>query len=210
MYLTRMFLDTTKRAVMRALNDRNQLHGAIERAFSGERQHPLWRLDTLRGETCLLLLSEDEPDLTEAARQFGREDAWETRRYDPLLERIQDGTKWRFRLTANPTYSVPAPGEKRGKVQAHITPQHQSEWLMHQAERNGFSVKPEVFQVSESRWCQFYKGADNNRRVSLLAVTFEGVLTVTDAERFRETLCGGIGRGKAYGMGLLTVVRCDE
>ena len=28
-----------------------------------------------------------------------------------------------------------------------------------------------------------------------------------DAEKFREALTGGIGRGKAYGLGLLTVVR---
>ena len=44
-------------------------------------------------------------------------------------------------------------------------------------------------------------------QVKLLGVTYEGLLTVTDAEKFREALTGGIGRGKAYGLGLLTVVR---
>jgi len=39
-----------------------------------------------------------------------------------------------------------------------------------------------------------------------MAVTYEGILTVTDKERFRKTLIEGIGREKAYGMGLLTVV----
>ena len=47
-------------------------------------------------------------------------------------------------------------------------------------------------------------------RVSLLAVTYEGVLRVTDAALFRRTLTEGIGRGKAYGMGLLTVMRAPE
>ena len=41
----------------------------------------------------------------------------------------------------------------------------------------------------------------------LLAVTYEGVLTVTDTELFCKALTEGIGRGKAYGMGLLTVAR---
>ena len=43
--------------------------------------------------------------------------------------------------------------------------------------------------------------------VSLLAVTFTGILTVTDKMRFRKTLMEGIGRGKAFGMGLLTVIK---
>lgn len=48
------------------------------------------------------------------------------------------------------------------------------------------------------------------RPVSLLSVTFEGFLTVTDADLFRCTLTEGIGRGKAYGMGMLTVVRAVD
>ena len=51
-----------------------------------------------------------------------------------------------------------------------------------------------------------YKGAERERPVSLLAVTYEGLLTVTDAALFRRTLTEGIGRGKAYGLGLLTVM----
>ena len=42
--------------------------------------------------------------------------------------------------------------------------------------------------------------------VTLLQATFEGVLTVTDAAAFRNALTKGIGRAKAYGMGMLTVV----
>ena len=37
-----------------------------------------------------------------------------------------------------------------------------------------------------------------------------GKITVTDARRFKETLCHGIGREKAYGQGLLTIVRCHN
>ena len=45
------------------------------------------------------------------------------------------------------------------------------------------------------------------KRVLLREATYEGVLTVTDADKFKELLCNGLGRGKAYGMGLLTVMR---
>jgi len=30
---------------------------------------------------------------------------------------------------------------------------------------------------------------------------------VTDAEQFRALLCQGMGRGKAYGLGLMTIMR---
>lgn len=90
---------------------------------------------------------------------------------------------------------------------AHITPNHQKEWLLNRAERFGFELKEDEFQVTGSRWYRFRKKKDEKTYVSLLAVTFEGVLTVKDAELFKQTLCNGIGREKAFGMGLLTVVR---
>lgn len=37
-------------------------------------------------------------------------------------------------------------------------------------------------------------------------MTYEGILKVCDEEKFKELLVAGIGRGKAYGMGLLTIV----
>lgn len=39
------------------------------------------------------------------------------------------------------------------------------------------------------------------------SVLFEGRLRVTDADRFRQTLERGIGSGKAYGFGLLSIAR---
>ena len=42
--------------------------------------------------------------------------------------------------------------------------------------------------------------------MTLLAVTYEGILQVTDPEQFRALLCQGMGRGKAYGLGLMTIL----
>lgn len=50
-------------------------------------------------------------------------------------------------------------------------------------------------------------GTENGAQVKLLGVTCEGILTVTDADGFRAALVSGMGRDKAYGMGLLTVMR---
>jgi CRISPR system Cascade subunit CasE len=188
------------------------LHGTLESSFPGERQHPLWRLDHLNGKTYLLLLSHDKPDLTHGEETFGFSGrGWETRDYSSLLQRIAQDTLWRFRLVANPTKSMPDPsGGKRGKVRAHTVPKHQKQWLREQGEKHGFQVTEESFDAVGQQWLHFLKGKERGRAVSLLAVTYEGVLRVTDPERFRETLCRGLGRGKAYGMGLLTVVAYHE
>ena len=42
--------------------------------------------------------------------------------------------------------------------------------------------------------------------MTLSVVTFEGILKVTDRDAFRRSMVSGIGRAKAYGCGLLTVM----
>ena len=210
MILSRMELDPTKRETRLALAAPSRFHGAIESAFPGERRRRLWRLDALRGTPCLLILSEDRPDLTGAVMQFGdpeRQPLWESRDYAPLLANAVTGSRWRFRLTANPTVSKSRTKE-RGKVLAHITPHFQKQWLVKQSERRGFTLCEDEFEVMSSQWLHFNKKGQN--AVTILSVTFEGVLTVTDEALFRTALIEGIGRGKAYGMGLLTLMRLSE
>ena len=85
----------------------------MENSFSGERRRRLWRLDSLNGKLYLLLLSEELPDLTGLCAQFGTGAAPETRRYEPLLERVTPGSCWQFRLTANPTRTRKDPAVQR-------------------------------------------------------------------------------------------------
>lgn len=211
MYLTRMELDMSKWDTRKALLSPNMFHGAIESSFPGERERRLWRVDEFQGRYYLLLLSEQIPDLSHMANQFGIEGSkqpWQTKSYDALLEQIQAGSAWQFRLTANPTKSVKSPKTgKRGTVCAHITSEYQLKWLLDRCEAHGFSVDLDEVIVTQSQWQRFYKGEQRKKTVSLLSVTFEGILTVTDEVRFRQTLVEGIGRGKAFGLGLLTVIR---
>ena len=206
MFLSRIELDLRQRAVMMALASPNRIHGAIEQSFHGPRGRNLWRVDTLGGKTWLLVLSQDKPDFSRVAAQFGAP-GWESRDYDPLLRRIKIGKVWHFRLTANPTISKSGANEERGKVLGHITPAYQKRWLMNRAERHGFSLTEEDFDVVQSRWLRFRKGTEGGRPVTLLSVTYEGSLTVRDPELFTQVLTGGFGRGKAYGLGLITVAQ---
>lgn len=206
MYLSRIKLDTSRTETMRGLASPSVFHGAIESADK-ERTRKLWRIDTLYGEQILLILSENNIDLLVVAEQFGYDGSFESKIYDGLMERITNGSRWHFRLKANPTIQKYDEKKGRGKVLAHITTEYQEEWLKKQAEKNGFSLSDEEWLVTGSRWYIFKKNRNKKDRVKMLAATYEGVLTVTDADLFRNALVKGIGREKAFGMGMLTVTR---
>ncbi len=99
----------------------------------------------------------------------------------------------------------PESGKSRGKVVAHVTPDQQKEWLLDRSEELGFLLKTDQFDVVSTFWKKFKKSGQN--QVTLKFATFEGILEIKDAEIFRKTLLQGIGRGKAYGCGLLTIVK---
>jgi CRISPR system Cascade subunit CasE len=209
-YLTRIELDTNRRNTIKALVSPNLIHGAVEGAFQGEKTRKLWRIDNLAGHSYLLLLSDEVPHMEQISKQFGNAEnngTWESKDYTKLLNRIENGGVWQFRLTANPTKCCRSECEKRRKIKAYVETDLQKQWLIKRSVKNGFSVKENEFDVTKSYWQRFYKGSERKKPLTILTVTYEGILTVTDADLFCKALTEGIGREKAFGMGMLTVVR---
>lgn len=204
MILTRLKLDTKLRKTMQALNNPNIFHGAIEQARKGPRTRLLWRLDSINNQKYLLILSSEPLETANLEKQFGYpNDKAESKSYDAFLNSIQNGSLWNFRLVANPCYSIPRDGE-RGKLMAHVTIPQQTEWLRKKEVPCGFELDHN-YRVTNSGWISFKK-KDGGPNVTIRTAAYEGVLKVTDKELFKKTLIDGIGRGRAYGLGLLTVV----
>ena len=206
MYLTRIEIDTSKRKSMIALVNPNLFHGAIESSFTIQ-EKKLWRIDRLYGRTYMLLVSENKPDLSAVAEQFGTESGWESREYGKYIDGITVGEKLRFRLAANPVIIKSAGSGHRGEVLAHVTAEQQEKWLLDRAEKNGFSLNADDFHTVNKEWIHFKKVKKDNKKVTFSRVVFEGILTVCNEELFKNALYNGIGREKAYGCGLLTVSR---
>lgn len=207
MYLSRIKLNTSLTKTMRALVSPNIFHGAIESCEIEGRTRKLWRIDDLRGEKYLLILTEKKIDFTKVSEQFGYDGNFETRCYDNLLEKITDGSKWQFKLRANPVIHKKIDNDKRGKIMAHITPAHQEEWLRRQAVKYGFELSDGQWLVTGSKWYIFKKNRYEHNRVKILAVTYEGTLTINNTEAFKKALINGIGREKAFGLGMITICR---
>ena len=211
MFLSRVPLNAKKRETMQALVIPSLMHGAVEQSYEGSRQRNLWRVDWL-GEKCfLLVVSKEKPDFTHLVKQFGdseHDPGWDTRNYDTLLQRIVEGNVWKFRLKANPVQSSMTDKDKmtgRGKVHAHVTQEQQRAWLQKRSEKWGFMLHDDSFDVVHTQWEKFPKSRKGGKEITLRTATFEGSLTVANAEQFKETLKRGIGKAKAYGCGLITV-----
>lgn len=219
MYLSRIALNPQRKNTMTALASPQKLHAAVESSFppdSPSNRRNLWRVDRLGRDLYLLVLSSRKPDYSHIVEQFGwpgSEQSWETKAYTPLMDRIEVGQQWQFRLRANPVHSVKQPGgsdnqeSKRGKVYAHVTVQQQEKWLLERAAKFGFSLGEGSFLVVQQEVRQFQR---QRRPVTLGIVTYEGILEVTDRTLFLGALTGGIGRAKAYGCGLLTIARVSS
>lgn len=252
MFLTRFRVNTARPGARRLLASPQVTHAAVMSSFPmllpGDTPPPdgprvLWRLDhTARADVHLYLVSPHRPDLTHLVEQAGwptaaQADApgWETRPYGPFLDRLTTGSRWAFRLTANPIHHIRRKDNEPIKRTAHLTPRHQMGWLLDRQERCGFRIteKPDDqrllpagtthtgrphhgdryhLTVHDPRSRAFDKVRDpatpTDRRhgpVTLVTATYDGRLEVTDPDRMRHALTRGIGKAKAYGCGLLTL-----
>lgn len=220
MYLTRFEINTARRGARALLASPHRLHGAVLHAFPGGQREPtergriLWRIDQRGSQALLYVVSPHRPDLTHLVETAGwpATQGWDTRDYTPLLNRLDAGSQWAFRLAANPVSSRPKSEESsRSQRFGHVTVEQQTEWLLRRTERNGFTIpaitldgsdkEPDVAVHGRRVW----RFPRQGRTVTLATAVFEGRLEITDAATFRRSLTHGIGSGKGYGCGLLTL-----
>ena len=76
-------------------------------------------------------------------------------------------------------------------------------YLIDRSDKNGFSLIKEDFSIVERGYEVFKKAV---KPIRLIKVVYEGILTVSDADLFKKLLTEGMGKKKAYGFGLMTVI----
>lgn len=196
----------------------------------------LFRIDPqLHSRVMVLVQSAIEPDWDYAfhnARHFLAGPP-QTKPFNP---EFRQGMRLRFRLLANPVRKVSArsvgddgePVDKKwiGK-EVPVPTGGLARWLERRAEpawsapRNskqpppGFGLFDIEGQIDKRNKLQIVAGyvyinhghGNTNTGRRLRSARYEGALEVTDPARFRETVLTGIGHGKAFGFGLLSLAK---
>jgi len=205
MFLTQLRLDPRSAEARRDLADPYDMHRTLVRAFvHDERETPprfLWRLEALRAwdSPIVLVQSNQVGDWNYVRGRPGYllgDEAPTTKAFEPGTLH-GPGARCRFRLAANPTVT------RLGKRYGLAGEVEQLAWLSRQGQRMGFAV--DAVMVARSETLQGHKAG---QRLSLLRVLYEGVLTVHDPSALAQAQVAGIGPGKAFGCGLLSLARC--
>lgn len=195
-FLSRIAVDR-QTAAQRRFMDSYAWHQALWKAFPGATERPfLFRLEEQPAGFLIFLLSQTEPD----APDWGR---WESKEIAPAF---LEHAAYRFQLRANPTrrYVNDRNGNRFEKSKRFVVadPAQLAEWMRAKAGKGGFSLDGNHLRISPPINQPFRK---NGKRGNHKCVDFEGVLSVTDREQFKQTFNNGIGTAKAFGFGLLVL-----
>ena len=120
---------------------------------------------------------------------------------------IQKGLRFKFRLLANPTKKEVAGKDIGKRVPLNDYASHTA-WIERKASAGGFQL--DCYEIINQGVVRAWKGHEDpkgQRGMMIDSFLFEGELTVIDEIEFRRTLVAGIGSGKAFGFGLLSVAR---
>jgi len=228
-YLTRVRINPRRRQSQRYLSDPHRMHGAVLAGFpedpTGDSStgRVLWRLDNDDPRRPLLwVLSPARPDYSALVEEAGWPESdvsgFETRSYRPVVDGLTSGEHYAFRLTANPVHNVKVGGNGRTKRMGHVTATQQIAWLTDRTENWGFTIpegtggEPNLRLIARNRQTFFRRreGDAKPRRVTLTTATYEGEMIVTDPDRLRSAITGGVGHAKAYGCGLMTLASVSQ
>lgn len=210
MILTRTFLNIRRAGARKLLGSPQAMHAAILSGFAPgvEAGRALWRVD--QGDPLrptLYALTRETPDFTHLEEQAGwpSQPTTKSSSYQKLLDSLEDGQEWAFRLKANPTHRALIDGVSR--IVGHVTVAQQTGWLYQRRDSLGADFGAEEEPTFALTGRQVLRFKRQNATVTLSVAQFDGILKVTDADRLRSSLTEGVGRAKAYGCGLMTLVR---
>ena len=111
------------------------------------------------------------------------------------IDSLEVGQRFRFRLRGNP--SKVSNKKRLGLLKL----EDQLQWIYRKGESQGFG--PTNVLVSQE---QMLRGRQNSgNEIRIFSVLYNGFLSVSDVEKFQATLETGVGRGKVFGLGLLSI-----
>lgn len=222
MYLSRLTLNPRSAQVRAELARPYEMHRTLLNAFPQgqvevERDDDnaagvLFRVDEQPRDNRIIVLVQSQvaptwDDL--ATKRDARGHAYllqpaECKSFEP---RLVSGQTLAFRLRANPTKRLSRGNDKQpGKRVGLRDEAEQIEWLKRKADAGGFRIVRAM--VNRDEYIeneQAIRRKNQTHDLKLLAAQFDGVLQIVNADEFSKTMKCGIGSGKGFGFGLLSL-----
>jgi CRISPR system Cascade subunit CasE len=186
-WLTRIVPEARSQAVRRDLRDAEALHKRVMSLV------PDGLGEQARAKAGVLYRY-DETGAVDAARLPDQYGSLAVRDLSPLLDRLQPDMAVQYRIVANTTKRLGRTSERAGKLVALRDAEADQWW-----KASGLILRT---LISTSLPDIRGKGPGGVRHA---ATRFDGMAVVKDPDLVRQAVLGGIGRGKAYGCGLLSL-----
>lgn len=119
----------------------------------------------------------------------------------PIGEAFLSYSRYRFKVQVNPVRK-----EKQSGKRVAVTGRNDiAQWFLHRASNSwGFDVDSQTLQIDTIEVQQF--NDKEGRKITLGKAYIQGMLTVNDHQQFLNSFKNGIGKGRAFGCGLLQIV----
>ena len=200
MYLSKLHLDIHSMKARKCMRDCQEMHRSVQRLFQCSRQDSgaLYRFNPQRMDVYVLSAAEPEAsvDMSLAGMSLVG-----VKNLLAMEQNFSAGQCYRFDLLAMPSKKQPREGHKNSQRRFLRTPEERMQWLQRKSIQYGFAL----LQVQEEEQVAVdgYHDSEHGGRMKGQAVRFQGVLVVKDTALFCQGWKGGIGAGKAYGLGML-------
>lgn len=216
LWLTRIVPDLRSRDARRDLGNAVGMHHRLMKLFpsieGNQARHDLgvlYRTEDGPTGSHILLQSRHQPDLTALPARYCAQNAV-ARPLSPLMEALRAGLPIRYRIAAN---AVRKPGKTTRELYklnaiVPLTGAAAEEWWFRQAQQAGLKVTTAhsaALDVAHGTRTEHTGDTVTTQQIRHARTRFDGTAIIEDPELLRRGITEGIGRGKAYGCGLLSI-----
>ncbi|MEV1010384.1 type I-E CRISPR-associated protein Cas6/Cse3/CasE [Streptomyces sp. NPDC049881] len=212
-WLARLTLDTSRADVREELRNAVAMHRRVMSLFPGmpardeARKHlgVLHRVEQSGRQAVLMVQSNRKAAPERLPDGYAVSSA--SRDIDPLLAAVAHGRRLSYRCDANP---IRRPTRTTRDVYKNLPPvvalhgRPADDWWHRRAELAGLKIHTHLSHPLGAAVGRRGEGS-GAQNVRHHRVRFEGTAEIVDPDALRAAMTGGIGKGKAYGCGLLTI-----
>lgn len=190
MYLYQLELNLQNAQMQQGLANPHKMHGMLNQ----RNNRVLWRIDDEGKYPKMLVQSHMEIDWNSLLKRGFLRDV----QGKEAKPNINEGDQFYFKFVGN------ASKRSYGKIIPIKDKEQQEEWLYRRMSAVGANVQQLV--IGKTTVLQFRKSPGT--KVTIQKTLFSGIIETTNAAQLAKAHQEGIGRNKAYGLGMLSLARC--